>query len=230
MGASRGWGGLLPARDSWPRVRRGSARKGGASRCFPRSGWKGSWGDLAGGGAAPYAARPPPGTAPSSRRFPGGVAPDVRTGKTDKGPRTRCGPESVQTFCTVSRARQRRASRLDHRAGSGAESAMSSGECVTGRSERQSAMRKSDRPPPTGGRRPAAPFRAEALRARRRAGQLPRARRPVAKAVTQPGTAAALSGRPSSAPDILSPRTDHHQGRARRRVANAMAQAPPLMR
>ena len=40
----------------------GSARKGGASRCFPRSVWKGSWGALAGGGAGPYSARPPPGT------------------------------------------------------------------------------------------------------------------------------------------------------------------------
>ena len=60
-GPRAGWGRLLPARDSWPRVRRGSARKGGASRCFPRSVWKGSWGALAGGGAGPYAARPPPG-------------------------------------------------------------------------------------------------------------------------------------------------------------------------
>jgi hypothetical protein len=79
-GPRAGWGRLLPARDSWPRVRRGSARKGGASRCFPRSGWKGSWGALAGGGAGPYAARPPRGTAPSLRHFPGGVAPDVRKG------------------------------------------------------------------------------------------------------------------------------------------------------
>ena len=62
-GPRAGWGRLLPARDSWPRGRRGSARKGGASRCFPRSVWKGSWGALAGGGAGPYAARPPPGTA-----------------------------------------------------------------------------------------------------------------------------------------------------------------------
>jgi hypothetical protein len=40
-------------RQAWPRGRRGSARKGGASRCFPRSVWKGSWGALAGGGAGP---------------------------------------------------------------------------------------------------------------------------------------------------------------------------------
>jgi hypothetical protein len=83
VGPRVGWGRLLPARDSWPRVRRGSACKGGASRCFPRSAWKGSWGALAGGGAGPYAARPPRGTAPSLRRCPGGVALDVRTGNAD---------------------------------------------------------------------------------------------------------------------------------------------------
>ena len=63
VGASRRAGQVPPALASWPRVRRGSARKGGASRCFPPSVWKGSWGALAGGGADPYAARPPPGAA-----------------------------------------------------------------------------------------------------------------------------------------------------------------------
>jgi hypothetical protein len=103
-GPRAGWGRLLPARDSWPRVRRGSARKGGASRCFPRSGWKGSWGALAGGGAGPYAARPPPGTAPSLRLFPGGVAQDVRTGNTDKGTRTRIRADLLYGFKAARRA------------------------------------------------------------------------------------------------------------------------------
>src|SRR5689334_492600 len=56
-------------------------------------------GALAGGGAGPYAARPPPGTATSLRHFTGGVTHHVRTGM-ETGER---GPESVQTFCTVSK-------------------------------------------------------------------------------------------------------------------------------
>ena len=90
-----------------------------ACACQPAVGWRvGAWGGLGagccppanpgpgpqrlraqgwcpyiamGGGAGPYAARPPPGTAPSLRRFPSGVAPDVKTGNTDKGTRSRCG-------------------------------------------------------------------------------------------------------------------------------------------
>ena len=61
------------------------------------------------------------------------------------------------------------------------------------------------------------------------AGQLARTRRPVAQAVTRPVTAPARSDRAVLlAPGILSPRKDHRQGRARGRVADAMAQAPPL--
>jgi len=50
----------------------------------------------------PYAARPPPGAAPSLRCFLGGVAPDVRTGNTDKGTRSRCGPDAVPNLCRPS--------------------------------------------------------------------------------------------------------------------------------
>jgi hypothetical protein len=105
------------------------------------------------------------------------------------------------------------------------------GECVTGRPDRrESQSGRAVGYPLTVGRRPAAPLRAGALRARRRAPvSWPRTRRPVAQAVTLfPTTAAALSDRPSSAPGILSPRKDHRQGRTQGRVADAMAQAPPL--
>jgi hypothetical protein len=62
------------------------------------------------------------------------------------------------------------------------------------------------------------------------AGQQARTRRPVAQAVTaSPMTAPAQPDRAVLlAPGILSPRKYHHQGRAQGRVADAMAQAPPL--
>jgi hypothetical protein len=67
------------------------------------------------------------------------------------------------------------------------------------------------------GRRPAAPCRAEALRARRRTPvSSPGTRWPVAQAVTLPGDRAYLSDRAVLlAPGILSPRKDHRQGRPR---------------
>ena len=61
------------------------------------------------------------------------------------------------------------------------------------------------------------------------AGQLARTRRQVAQALTLPVTAPCVSDRAVLlAPGILSPRKDHRQGRAQGRVADAMAQAPPL--
>jgi hypothetical protein len=83
---------------------------------------------------------------------------------------------------------------------------------------------------PAPGRRPARDLRAEALRSRtpppRRcpapAGRRYRPQRSLSAATARMDRAVLL------APGILSPSKDHRQGRARGRVADAMAQAPPL--
>ena len=136
---------------------------------------------------------------------------------------------AVTTFSTASRARLgapavRPAGRI------AAVSACHRGECVTGST---GATTRPERDERWGYRRLGGgglprPARAEALRARRRRRWLPRTRRPAAPAATPHrcracgiGPAVLRAGHPLTV-------QDHRQGRALRRVADAMAQAPPL--